>query len=94
MIGTELETARLLVRIAGEHDAEGLIAYERRNAEHLRAWETPRETNVEVRWTLLAERRADIEAGLIYPFVARLRHGNDDAIVAVVTLSNVVRYVF
>lgn len=92
-----LETARLSMRLVDAGDAEGLIAYDLRNAEHLRAWVPLRDraslVDLEARRALLAERRADAAADRLYGFLARLRDG-DGTVVASVQLSNVVRGAF
>jgi ribosomal-protein-alanine N-acetyltransferase len=88
------ETARLSIRLADLTDAEDLIAYDKRNAEHLRPWEPVRDpetmVNPERRRALLAQRCDDARADRGYNFLARLREG-DGAIAASVNLSNVVR---
>ena len=92
-----LETPRLSVRLVDVDDAEDLIAYDVRNADHLRRWESVRDreilANVEARRAWIAQRRADAEADRGYCFLARMRDG-DGAVVASVHLNNVVRRAF
>jgi [ribosomal protein S5]-alanine N-acetyltransferase len=91
-----LETARLTVRLADVDDVHAVIDYDRRNRDHLRAWEPVRDAaaafDVDVRSASLEGRRADAQEGRGYLFLARV-HG-DDAVAASINLSNVVRGAF
>ncbi|MDB5092411.1 MAG: rimJ [Candidatus Eremiobacteraeota bacterium] len=91
-----LETARLTIRLADVDDVRAVIDYDRRNREHLRAWEPVRDAatayDVEVRSASLGGRRADADDGRGFLFLARMQ--GDDAVAASVNLSNIVRGAF
>ena len=61
-----LETDRLVLRLADVDDAPDVIAYNARNADHLRPWEPTRDpataNDVELCAASLARRRADPDA--------------------------------
>ncbi len=89
-----LETARLVMRLAGLDDAPELIEYDRRNADHLRRWEPTRDEEtffkLGVRTKSLERGLAAAEADQAYLFLARSRDGAE-GIIASVALSNVIR---
>lgn len=89
-----LETERLLVRLADRDDAQELIDYDRRNADHLRRWEPARDpeilSDVEARARSLARGVAAAEAGQAYLFLARSRD-LASGVIAVAHLSEVIR---
>lgn len=90
-----METSRLLVRLVEPDDVDEVIAYDRRNRQHLRAWGPPHPADAfdaEKRRERIARRRAEADADTGYGFIAML-HG-DARIVADINLSNVVRGVF
>lgn len=80
-------------------DAAERIAYDRRNAAHLRSWEPRRDPALayDLAWrrAALAQQRADARADRGYSFLAFLGSGEGGGgIVASVNLSNVVRGAF
>jgi ribosomal-protein-alanine N-acetyltransferase len=91
-----LQTARLTMRLADVDDVHAVIDYDRRNRDHLRAWEPVRDLatidDVEVRSASLGGRRADANDDRGFLFLARIQ--GDDAVAASVNLSNIVRGAF
>jgi ribosomal-protein-alanine N-acetyltransferase len=91
-----LDTGRLTIRLADGDDVHAVVDYDRRNRDHLRAWEPVRDLatayDVEVRSASLSARRADADDDRGFLFLARMY--GDDEVAASVNLSNVVRGVF
>jgi ribosomal-protein-alanine N-acetyltransferase len=89
-----LQTERLLIRLADSDDAQELVEYDLRNADHLQRWEPARDPEVRfdagARARSLANGAAAAEAGRAYLFLAR-SPDLGSGVIAVVHLSEVVR---
>jgi len=90
-----IETARLMVRLVEPDDVDDVIAYDRRNAEHVKPWApkpSPDAFDRDARRDRIARRRAEADADTGYGFIAMLR--GEPGIVAGISLSHIVRASF
>jgi ribosomal-protein-alanine N-acetyltransferase len=90
-----IKTPRLVVRLVEPDDVDEVIAYDRRNAEHVAMWSPARRADAfdrDKRRERLARRRAEADADTGYGFIATLR--DDPCIVAGISLDQVIRLAF
>ena len=90
-----IQTTRLVVRLVEPDDVDEVIAYDRRNAEHVATWAPAASGDAfdrGKRRERIARRRAEADADTGYGFIATLHE--DPRIVAGISLNHVVRFAF
>lgn len=91
----KIETDHLLVRLVEPDDVDEVIAYDRRNAEHIAMWAPTPSADAfdrDKRRDRIARRRAEADADTGYGFIAMLH--DDPRIVTGISPNHVVRFAF